>query len=316
MAGEKLLFDPSSKVVRARRVLVSASPNSFTPAFTEVGQKILLLLARGPKYPAEIARELGTYHQTVYYHMKRLEKSGLIERQESHDVRGGKANVFALSSDGYAVEFAVEGEELPSITSASRSKNFGTFFGEFVRGGRFDGWIVVGSPAPHGPRMTQGRDGHYAIQLGFALGQYVRLPSLFSVKLDVDVRAEKLEQSNMIIVGGPRTNVISAEINKFLPIRFANDGSWASIIDDKGRVYESEFDCIIVKFPNPWSEAMTCVLCAGITGAGTKAGILALTNYADLVLKGYRSGRWACVLRGTDIDGDGKVDSVEILHRL
>ncbi len=316
MVEEKLLLDPKSREARAKRVLVSATPAAFGSAFTEVGQKILALLARGPRYPAEIARELKTYHQTVYYHVKRLEKSGLIARMESHDVRGGKANIFALSSDGYAVEFAVEGEVLPSITSASRSRTFANLFSEFVKGGAFNGWIVVGSPAPHGPRMTQGRDGHYAIQLGFALGQFVRLPGFFPVKLDVDVRAEKLEQSNMIIVGGPRTNVIAAEINKYLPVRFANDGSWTSISDDRGRVYESEFDCIVVKLPNPWDERRTCIVCAGVTGAGTKAGILALTNYADEALKGYKSGSWASVLRGTDLDGDGKVDSVEVLRRL
>ncbi len=316
MAEEKLLFDPKSQGATARRVLVSDSPRPFAPAFTEVGRKILGILAKGPRYPAQIARELKTHHQTVYYHVGRLKKSGLITSLESHDVRGGRANVYTLSSDGYAVEFDVKGEVLPSISAATRSRAFGNFFNEFVGGGTFNGWIVVGSPSPHGPRMTLGRDGHYAVQLGFALGQFVRLPTAFPVKLDVDIRAEKLERSNMIIVGGPRTNVISAEINKHLPVRFADDGSWSSISDDRGRVYESDFDCMVVKGPNPWDESRTCVICAGVTGAGTKAGILALTTFADDTLKGYKSGRWGGVLRGTDLDGDGKVDSVETLRRI
>ena len=316
LTDEKLLFDPKSQGAIARRVMVSDSPTRFAPAFTEVGRKILAILAKGPGYPAEIARELKIHHQTVYYHVGRLEKSGLVTRLESHVVRGGRANVLTLSSDGYAVEFDVKGEALPSISAASRSRAFGNFFNEFVESGAFSGWIVVGSPSPHGPRMTVGRDGHYAVQLGFALGQFVRLPNVFPVKLDVDIRAEKLERSNMIIVGGPRTNVISAEINKHLPIRFSDDGSWSSISDDRGRVYESDFDCMVVKGPNPWDESRTCVICAGVTGAGTKAGILALTTFVDDALKGYKSGRWGGVLRGTDLDGDGKVDSVETLRRL
>src|SRR5438132_10180531 len=159
MAEEKLLFDPKSQGATARRVLVSDSPRPFAPAFTEVGRKILAILAKGPRYPAEIARELKTHHQTVYYHVKKLEKSGLIAQLESHQVRGGKANVYTLSSDGYAVEFDVKGEALPSISAASRSKVFGNFFNEFVDKGEFSGSIVVGSPSPHGPRMTQARDG-------------------------------------------------------------------------------------------------------------------------------------------------------------
>ncbi len=316
MVEEKLLFAPKSRQRSAMRVLVSDTPSTFAPAFTDVGQKILGLLAQGAMYPAEIARRLRTYHQTVYYHIRRLEKSGLISRLESHQVRGGKANVFTLASDGYAIEFGVKGETFPSVSAASRSRPFGDYFREFVEGGTFNGWIVVGSPSPHGPRMTQGRDGHYAVQLGFALGEFVRLPATFPVKLDVDVRAERLERSNMIIVGGPRTNVIAAEINRHLPIKFADDGSWTSIHDDRGRVYESEFDCLIVKTQNPWDSSRTCVICAGVTGAGTKAGILALTIYADDILKGYKLGAWGGVLRGTDLDGDGKVDGVELLRKL
>src|SRR5436189_4299774 len=91
-----------------RRVLVSDSPEPYAPAFTEVGRKILAILAKGPRYPAEIARELSTAHQTIYYHIGRLEKSGLITRLESHEVRGGRANVYTLSSDGYAIEFEVK----------------------------------------------------------------------------------------------------------------------------------------------------------------------------------------------------------------
>src|SRR5438034_933498 len=141
MAGEKLLFDPKSQGASARRVLVSDSPKPYAPAFTEVGRKILAILAKGPRYPAEIARELKTHHQTVYYHIGRLEKSGLITQFESHQVRGGRANVYTLSSDGYAVEFDVKGEALPSIPAASRSRAFANFFSEFVDSGAFSGWI-------------------------------------------------------------------------------------------------------------------------------------------------------------------------------
>jgi DNA-binding transcriptional ArsR family regulator len=313
MGKEKLLFDPKSQSRLAKRVLVSTRPDDFRPASGRVGQRILDLLSSGPKYPAEVARALGVYHQTAYYHVRLLERAGLIVRVKTQVIRGGEANLYALAADGYAVEFPVKGEEMPSIASASRPKVLGRFFREFMAEGKLDAWIVVGSPVPHGAGGTQARDGHYAVQLGFALGQYVGLPTAFPVKLDVDIKAEKLLGSNLVVVGGPRTNVVAEDLNPRLPIRFREGGFWGSIVDGSGKSYTSELDCVLAKVKNPWNPVKTCVIAAGLTGAGTKAAIIGLCNEAEAVLHGYREGEFACVLRGVDKDGDGKVDSAEVL---
>jgi hypothetical protein len=57
------------------------------------------------------------------------------------------------------------------------------------------------------------------------------------------------------------------------------------------------------------------VVAAGLSGAATKAAVIGLTNMAEQVLAGYNEqrGEFAAVLHGLDMDGDGKVDSVEIL---
>jgi DNA-binding transcriptional ArsR family regulator len=316
MAKEKILFDPASEAGLAKRVLVSDKPDGFRPASGKVGQKILALLSSGPKYPAEMARALDAHHQTVYYHVGRLERAGLITRIRSEQIRGGEARLYALASDGYAVEFPVRGERLPTLKSSTRSKALGRFFKEFISTGELDGWIVVGSPLQHGEARTQARDGHYAVQLGFALGQFVTLPSKFPVKLDVDLRAEKLQASNLIIVGGPRTNVVAEELNQHLPFRFSQGGFWSAIVDQDGKSYGSELDCIVEKVRNPWDPTKTCVLAAGLTVAGTKAAIIGICNFAETVFDRYRTGNFAALLRGEDRDGDGKVDSVEVLKQL
>lgn len=316
MAKEKILLDPKSEGGMVKRVLVSDRPDGFRPASGKVGQKILELLSSGPKYPAEMARALNTYHQTVYYHIGRLEKAGLITRVRSEQIRGGEANLFGLASDGYAVEFPVKGEQMPSLRSSSRSKALGRFFREFISTGEFDGWLVVGSPLQHGESGTQARDGHYAVQIGFALGQFVTLPSNFPVKLDVDLRAEKLMGSNLVVVGGPRTNVVAEEMNRHLPLRFSQAGFWSTIVDEKGKSYGAELDCIVEKVKNPWDPTKTCVIAAGLTGAGTKAAIIGICNFADVLFQKYRSGDFAALLSGVDRDGDGKVDSVEVLRQL
>jgi DNA-binding transcriptional ArsR family regulator len=315
MPKEKMLVDPQLREGRAKRVIADSDPAGFFPAASGLGHKILRLLSKGPNYSSNIARELGLYHQAVYYHMKRLEASGLVRRVSTRKVRGGKAQLFALAADGYAVEFDVKGVDLGLPPALSRPERLGVFLREFITpDSQLDGWIVVGSPEAHGPSRTQGRDGHYAIQLGFALGQFVTLPKTFPVKLDVDLKSEKLQGSNLIIVGGPRTNVISAELNEHMPIRFSDEGFFGAIVDRSGRKYHSEFDSVLTKIRNPWDGSKVCVVAAGLSGAATKAAIIGLTNMAEHVLAGYTEGEhFAVVLHGLDMDGDGKVDSVEIL---
>jgi DNA-binding transcriptional ArsR family regulator len=315
MRKEKVLVDPQQRDGRAKRVLADTDPSGFFPAASGLGHKILRLLANGPNYPSSIARELRLYHQAVYYHMKTLEEAGLVKRVSQRSVRGGKAQLYALASDGYAIEFDVKGEEFGPPSNLSRSGRLGRFLKEFItEDGQLDGWIVVGSPEAHGPNRTQGRDGHYAIQLGFALGQFVSLPRTFPVKLDVDLKTEKLHGANLLVVGGPRTNVISAELNAHMPVRFSEEGFFGAIVDASGRKYLSEFDSVVTKVRNPWDPSKVCVVAAGLSGAATKAAVIGLTNMAEEVLAGYTEGAdFALVLHGLDLDGDGKVDSVEIL---
>jgi DNA-binding transcriptional ArsR family regulator len=312
---EKLLLDPSDTQLMAHKVITSPSPTDFQAAQSAAGFRILTILAKGPSYPAQIAKQIGTYHQTVYYHIHALEQAGLVKKVREQKIRGGMANLYEISSDGFAVEYGRGGEALPSAYAVSRPSVLSRFFGEFFVQGDLNGWIVVGSPEPHGASRTQGRDGHYAVQLGFALGQHVRLPTRFPVKLDVDLKNERLEKSNLILVGGPRTNIVSAELNPHLPIKFQEGSFWGSLLDNTGRSYHSELDAIIAKVTNPWDSSSVCVVAAGLTAAGTKAAVIGLTNFSDKILKGYRSGEFACVVRGMDFDGDGKVDSAELVHR-
>lgn len=314
MQREKVLLDPTQS--RAKRVLTSQSPATFFPAAVGVGDRIIGSLVDGPDYPSHIARELKVYHQTVYYHIRKLEKAGLVKKVGRKVVRGGAADLYALATDGYAVEFDVQGESFEGLATASRSRAFAKFLREFISGGELDGWLVVGSPEPHGPNRTQGRDGHYAIQLGFALGQFVKLPTRFPVKLDVDLKNEKLEQSNLLIIGGPRTNLVASELNPFLPVRFSEESFWGSIVDEAGKHYLAESEALVIKVRNPWNRERVCVLAAGLSGAATKAAVIGMTNLAEQVFEGYEDGDFAAVLRGADLDGDGKVDSVEILHRM
>ncbi len=178
---------------------------------------------------------------------------------------------------------------------------------------------MVGSPTPHGPFKTSARDGHYAAHLALFLGQFAKMPTEFAVKLDVDVKVEKEEKNNLILVGGPGTNLLTQEVNDYLPVKFIMQSSEQGFLlgglssKKTTQVYTSDVSGIVAKIVNPWDSSKCIVVLAGNKAVGTKACVLALTNFWKKTLEKY-SGEdtFAVAIQGFDLDGDGKVDSVEV----
>jgi len=234
-----------------------------------------------------------------------------------------------LMTKYYRAAYPALGMELPFGERATKKplfpvldKKLESFLSPFItENGEFNGKIVVGSPEPHGPFKTVARDGHYAAHLAFFLGQFVKNPEDFVVRLDVDIKAEKEEKNNLILVGGPGTNLITQEINCHLPIRFNMKRSrhgflFGGLVSKKtGEVYTQDTVGIIAKIVNPWDKSKRIIVLAGNKAVGTKACVIALSNFWKEALKKYEGQkRFAAVIQGFDLDGDGKVDSIEILE--
>jgi len=295
-----------------KEILLFDNPAPLSPLLNQTAWRILVSLAQKPKYPAEVAKELGIYRQKIYYYTKQLEKTGLIKSLQVKNIQGGLAKYYAVSYPAFGVE-------LPFGASKSQRINhldpkLETFLKPIVQDEELTGFIVVGSPEPHGPNKTVARDGHYAVQLGLFLGQFCKTPSDFAVKLDVDVKNEKSEAENMILIGGPGTNLITNSVNSFLPSRFNDKNYWTGISDGDGNVYTFERDGIVAKIPNPKDERKSIIVLAGNRSVGTKSAILSLTNFWKRLLKEYHGeDTWSAIVRGFDMDGDGKIDSAEVV---
>ena len=187
------------------------------------------------------------------------------------------------------------------------------FFSDFIKAGNFDGSVVVGSPLPHGPHLTEAQDGHYAIHLAMFLGNFCSLKrNQFAVKLDTEIKAEKKQNRNMILIGGPVTNIICTELNKKMKANFEWDKSWHV---NANRRYFNETTGIIAKIKNPWDEGKAIIVLAGVRFIGTKACIIALTQHYEKVLEKFDKHKdFYCVVNGLDRDGDGQLDDIEILE--
>ena len=320
--NKRLLLKEEDKIQKMKEIIIIENPQKLKMILSKLGWKILVMLSEREMYPLEIARKLGIHEQIVYYHMRKLAKAGAITVAREESKKGAIAKYYKVVSSAFGIELPKEYKTIQKISRLSINKAIQEFFKEFLtEEGVFKGKIVVGSPIPHGPFKTSARDGHYASHLTFFLGQFAKMPDDFAIKLDVDVKVEKEEKNNLILVGGPGTNLLTQEINDYLPIRFNMQPSkegflFGGLASRKtSNVYTADSAGLIARIVNPWDDTKRVIVLAGNKAVGTKACVLALTNFWEKTLKNYDgTNTFAAVIQGLDLDGDGKVDSVEILE--
>ena len=317
---KQLLIQEEGNQQKVKEIAVIQNPQDLKLMLSNLSWRILSLLNEEPMYPLEIARQLNVHEQRVYYHIRKLQESGAIIADRIEKKKGATAKYYRTVSSAFCIEFpgGYTPMQRPSLLAANHQIQM--FFKEFINAdGAFEGKIVVGSPIPHGPFKTSARDGHYAAQLAFFLGQFMRMPEDFTIKLDVDVKAEKEEKNNLILVGGPGTNLLTQELNEHLPTRFNMQSSeqgylFGGLVSQKtGLVYTSDVTGLVANITNPWNNSKRVIVFAGNKAVGTKACVLALTNFWQKTLQKYQNrGDFAAVIQGYDLDGDGKVDSIEV----
>jgi DNA-binding transcriptional ArsR family regulator len=318
---KRLLLSGEKSRRKVKDIVIFDDPDRLRAVLSKLGWKILELLGEKEMYPMEIAKKLKVHEQKVYYHIRKLAKAGVVRVVREEEKKGAIAKYFKTSFPAFGVELPFGYRRVKTISIPSIDEKMRRFFSPFLKDGSFDGKIVVGSPDPHGPFKARARDGHYASYLALFLGQFVELPEDFAVKLDVDVKAEKEEDNNLILVGGPGTNLITQEVNEFLPIRFNMMPSehgflFGGLVSEKtGNVYTSDVIGVIARIVNPWDKEKRIIVLAGNKAVGTKACVIALAKFWKEALKNFvDEERFATVIQGFDLDGDGKVDSIEVLE--
>ncbi len=319
---KKLLLKDDGNTQKVKDIMLVDDPQRLKLIFNKLSWRILQMLSEKEMFPLEIAKALQIHEQKVYYHIRKLEKAGAIAVVREEVRKGATAKYFKATSSAFGIDLPQGYRLIRKFSLLSMEDKVHTLFREFIReDGTFEGKIVVGSPTPHGPFKTSARDGHYASHLAFFLGQFVQMPDEFAIKLDVDVKAEKEEKNNLILVGGPGTNLLTQEINEYLPIRFDMRSSaegflFGGLVSKlTSAVYTADNVGLVAKIINPWDNCKRVIVLAGNKAVGTKACVLALTNFWSRTLKNYKGNEtFAKVIQGFDLDGDGKVDSIEVLE--
>ena len=319
---KKLLLSEEGKRQRGKEIVLFENPQKLKMVLGDLSWKILGMFAEAEMYPMEIAKKLGVHEQKVYYHIRKLVKAGAIAVVREEEKKGAIAKYYRAVSSAFGIELPFGYRNVKTANFTYMNKQLQQFFNPFIKeDGSFNGKIVVGSPDPHGPFKARARDGHYASYLTLFLGQFVQLPLDFIIKLDVDVKAEKEENNNLVLVGGPGTNLLTQEVNDCLPIRFSMMPSehgflFGGLVSQKTQnVYTGDAVGVVARIVNPWNKEKRIIVLAGNKAVGTKACVLALARFWKQTLKNFRAENdFATVIQGFDLDGDGKVDSIEVIE--
>jgi DNA-binding transcriptional ArsR family regulator len=304
------IYDDSTGKNLIQDTMMIHNASSLSVLSHPIRIKILKLLSKKPMYPAELAKVLKMHEQKVYYHVKLLIKEGILEIVSREEIRGTVAKKLSPKSQSFSFVLSNKWQEFEKVQQ-KQNESILKFFKPFIQKNSFNCNIVVGSPDPHGPHKARARDGHYAIDLALFLGNYSILDKSFSTMLDVDIDLK--EPRNLILVGGPVTNLVVAKLNEFIPASFSDKKPWG--IKTKSQLYTEESVGLICKIPNPYNPDYSILIIAGIRFIGTKSAVLAITRYTDQIIDKYKNQKqFYAIVQGFDLDGDGKIDNIEVLE--
>jgi DNA-binding transcriptional ArsR family regulator len=269
--------------------------------------KILKCITDKAKYPAQIAKELKVHEQKVYYHIRNLEKAGIITVEKEENKQGAVARYYKIAEPAFVYRLK-EFEQTHKISNMEGPAK--SFLEPFIIDGRLNATIIVGSPDPHGPDKARSRDGYYGMDLALFLGTFLNYVPASNVKLDTETREEDL-QNNLILIGGPVVNKVTERFNKDLPVNFNEERNIVSTISKQ--VYPSDDTGIIVKVKNKFNPEKSILVVAGKRYSGTRASIIAFLKYFNEILTGnvYKRNVIAKVVEGIDLDSDGIIDDIE-----
>lgn len=242
---------------------------------SKVRRDILDLASSGKPTVSEIVEEMDLDRQTAYYHLGKLQESGLLESE------GSKPKTYEAEKSAYYFkpEF-VEPEESPLML-----ENVPDILQGFVENRKINTRIVVGAPYPHGEHDRRHKSAYKAGELSTVLGNYGRKRNQI-IHTDTALN-EKVREKPLITIGGPLVNTFSDEVNSSMPAKFTEDHD--KIITENGTYSGDETGFVARTEINGKPR----IVIAGLFGLGTSAAIEALASRPEelgdngAVVKGY-----------------------------
>jgi DNA-binding transcriptional ArsR family regulator len=316
MKDTTYLVEDDEKGQRAYRAL-KLNPKRLNVLNSDLAQQILSELSKKPSCAMDVARRLKQHEQKIYYHLRRLEDAGIVTLDRTESRVGATAKIYSVTHPYLAIKL-FDGEPVADMKTKARELDF---FKPFIDKGGLDATIVVGSPDPHGKYGVQALDGSVGIDLALFLGTFLKSAKP-NYKLDTEVTESDL-RGNLIVIGGPKANIIIDKFNPSFPVYFDQKHEFNLVSGITKNVYSGDDVGLVVMMRNPLSKPQDgdrhILVLSGIRFKGTRAAIIALVKHMKMLLEkptGTSEGGTfvAHVVRGIDRDADGRIDDVEFLE--
>ena len=143
---------------------ILVSPEKLSIFGSELSLKVVKELAKKPACAMDLSRKLEQHEQKIYYHLRNLEKSGIIKQTRTEQRYGMIAKIFDVVSPVVATKLYNDGYEIKNDVKQKEPKIL-KFLHPFVKDGKLNAKIVIGWPYPHGKYDYVGRDAGYAIDI-------------------------------------------------------------------------------------------------------------------------------------------------------
>lgn len=274
-------------------IILKVNGKVFFPKEVQIEEekkKFLNLLLLKEMTLKEIAKELKISEQLAHYKLKKLIKEGFI-------VKDGK------KYKAYNSYYVIIGKEDFYIKSLEAKK----FIMNFINVDTFDGYIVIGNMDPHGEFSARARDIHFSAYLTLLIGKYVDSYRYDFIKFDTEIISQNLLRENLIVIGGPVTNSVAYRLNTILKVRFLQELNWQIFSEYSRKIYDEEYSAIIILTKNPWNKNKKILWIAGRRNLATKIAIDFLSKIDD-------EKDFYYIICGKDLDGDGKLENIEVLE--
>jgi len=296
--------------------LILSDPKALSVLNNKISMKIVKLLADTPCCAIDAARRLKIHEQKIYYHLRNLERSGIVYTISQERRHGMIAKIYSVVSPVVAAKLFEKGTEIKENIALTISQDFIKFFNPFVQDGLLNAKVIIGTPFPHGIYSATARNDTALFDFGIFLGKILNENDGFSCYLDTHISDADLKKSNLILIGNSKTNSITQKINSHLPIYFDEAKDFQIVSKLTGQTYNYDYDALILKIPNPFNANKNLLVIGGKRSVGLISAVIAIKNYISEILQGNAKNKTiiAKVVRGLDKDSDGRIDTITFLE--
>lgn len=293
--------------------LILSDPKALSVLNSKIAMRIVKLLSETPCCAIDVARKLKIHEQKIYYHLRNLEKAGIVYIISQERRHGMIAKIYSVVSPVVATKLFEKGVEIKETLDIKLPDDMIDFFSPFINSGKFESKIIIGDPLPHGQYSEGARDISFSTDFLLFFGTLINELKYPTFLLDVEVTETDLKD-NLILIGNPKTNTVIEKFLDHMPIKLdlTKETIKSQITNNE---FKGPFVGYIVKFINPLNKNKRILLIGGLRSRGTRSASVAITKHFQKTFLNLTNGdNVVRIVEGVDRDSDKMIDDIKILE--